>query len=172
MDDDIMHIVLVVGPHNNRIRSRADESPAYPFPNDGHSSTNEAIGHHLFLRLFDDHLYRAPVDSPKNIVDLGTGIGLWASGMADRFEDAQVLGIDLSPQRKQFLQPNLSFEVDSVTKEWPPRAPFDFVHLRSLYGAVDDWPALYAESFKCVIELIPTRVTLTKLQKHDIRGLH
>jgi len=134
--------------YENGRRYHAYSAGTYPFPNDLKSGTNELIAHHLFLRILDDQLYLAPIESPQRIVDLGTGTGKWAEGMADRFESATVLGIDLSPQHDEYVQPNLSFEVDNVQNEWPPREPFDFVHLRSLYGSIFDWPAVYAECFK------------------------
>lgn len=148
-DEDIMPTAREVGlPFMLPALRPGLQFAAYPFPNDFKSGTNEKIAHHLFLRILDDKLYLAPIESPQRIVDLGTGTGQWAEGMADRFENATVLGIDLSPQHDEYVQPNLTFEVDNIQKEWPPRKPFDFVHMRSLFGSIDDWPAVYSECFK------------------------
>ncbi len=111
-------------------------------------TTNEEVSHHLWLRLFDDKLYLAPIESPRRILDVGTGVGLWANGMADLFEDAAVWGIDLSDARPPHLQPNLNFEVDDITKEWTPRGLFDLVHMRSLFASIADWPFVYGQCFK------------------------
>lgn len=129
-------------------RYHAYSAGAYPFPNDSRMNANEKISHHLWLRLFDDKLYLAPIESPKRVLDIGTGTGLWPSGMADRFEDATVVGIDLSKVEVEYLQPNLSFDVDDITREWTPRGLFDFIHLRSLFASIADWPFVYAEAFK------------------------
>ena len=99
--------------------------------------------------LFADQLYLAPIHSPRNIIDLGTGTGLWAVDMAERFEDARVKGIDLTPISRP-VHPNFEFEVDNIEEEWPPGPKYDFVHIRSLFGAIQDWPNLYQECFKSV----------------------
>ena len=110
---------------------------------------HERFTHHLFLRLFGDKIYIAPIESPKRILDLGTGTGLWAIDMADRHEDALVKGVDLNPMPK-VPHPNLEFEIDDIRQEWPPQAPFDFIHIRILFASINDWPALYKQCFKYV----------------------
>ncbi|PSN70480.1 S-adenosyl-L-methionine-dependent methyltransferase, partial [Corynespora cassiicola Philippines] len=58
----------------------------------------------------------------------------------------QVLGTDLSPTQPSLVPPNLRFEVDDFTEPWVFRKEsFDFIHARSLYGCVADWPAFYKE---------------------------
>jgi hypothetical protein len=45
------------------------------------------------------------------------------------------------------IPPNLKFEVDDCTEPWLYKpATFDFIHVRSLYGCVADWPKFYKES--------------------------
>jgi len=39
-------------------------------------------------------------------MDVGTGTGIWAIDMADRFPNAQVKGIDLSPIQPNWVPPN------------------------------------------------------------------
>lgn len=33
--------------------------------------------HHLYRLVLDDELYLAPVSAPRNVLDIGTGRGLW-----------------------------------------------------------------------------------------------
>jgi hypothetical protein len=57
-----------------------------------------------------------------------------------------------------FVPPNLRFELDDAQLEWTyPYESFDYVHLRYLIGAINDWPHVYGEAYKCVISfcLIP-----------------
>lgn len=57
-----------------------------------------------------------------------------------------MLGTDLSPTQPSLIPPNLHFEVDDFTEPWVFRKDsFDFIHARSLYGCVADWPAFYQE---------------------------
>jgi hypothetical protein len=134
-------------------RSKLTVSPAHPYPNDKKSADNEAIAHAMFLRLLDNKPYIAPIEEPKNIVDLGTGTGLWASLIADWFDGeerprATVKGVDLAPQQESSVQPNLEFELDDITKDWTSNTLYDLVHIRMLWGVIGDWPKVYAESFK------------------------
>ncbi|KAH7239831.1 hypothetical protein B0J15DRAFT_516385 [Fusarium solani] len=83
------------------------------------------VGHHWITMLLDDKLYLPPIrDNPQarliRILDVGTGSGIWAIFQID---DAQL---------------NWTFEPES----------FDFIHIRSLHGAIDDWPKLYGQLFK------------------------
>lgn len=75
----------------------------------------------------------APVESPKFVVDIGTGTGIWAIEFAEKHPDCQVVGTDLS-----FIQaaPRTSnchlFVENSETQDWIFPFPMDYVHLRSM----------------------------------------
>lgn len=54
--------------------------------------------------LCGGNLYLAPlalVASPKRILDIGAGTGIWAIEIADQYPESTVIGTDLSP-----VQPN------------------------------------------------------------------
>jgi methylase of polypeptide subunit release factors len=51
--------------------------------------------HDIFLQLLDGELYEAPIKKPLRIMDVGTGTGIWAIDMADKFPEAEVIGVDL-----------------------------------------------------------------------------
>ena len=46
------------------------------------------------------------------------------------------------------VPPNVKFEVDDAESEWPYNAPFDYIHARSLCGAIGDWPKLYGQALQ------------------------
>jgi len=49
-----------------------------------------------------------------------------------------------------WVPPNLKFEIDDATLPWTWSADtFDFIHMRWLFGAISDWPGLFAEAYKC-----------------------
>lgn len=49
------------------------------------------------------------------------------------------------------VPPNVQFEIDDATLEWTfPLNHFDFIHARTLAGAIRDWPALIAQCFRHV----------------------
>ena len=119
------------------------------FPNDDLNAKHEKYFHHLCLRLLEDRLYLAPLDRPKNVLDLGTGTGLWAMDFADQHEDtAHVRGIDLSPVTRKEYQNNVEFQVDDMQEEWTYPVKFDFIHFRSMFASISDWTALYKKCFE------------------------
>jgi len=148
-------------------------SPAHPFPSDRKSAQTELVAHALFLRAFDDKPYIAPIEAPRNIIDLGTGTGLWASLVADWFDGserplANVKGVDLAPLQESSVQPNLEFEVDDITKDWASSYTYDLVHIRLLWGVIDDWPKVYAESFKYAQLVAPWTRALTLRKAYGV----
>ncbi|KAJ5684486.1 uncharacterized protein N7477_000831 [Penicillium maclennaniae] len=84
----------------------------------------------------DNPYFISPIgDSPKHILDLGTGKGTWAIEVADRFPNTTVRGVDLFPPPVNWMPPNCVLEVDDVLQEWTWRDPFDLVHMRILDSA-------------------------------------
>ncbi|KAL6703856.1 hypothetical protein ACN47E_008990 [Coniothyrium glycines] len=133
--------------HNGR-RYHAYKEGTYWGPNDEAQSDQLDIFHHICLLLLDGEIYKAPITkNPLHVLDLGTGTGIWAVDFADRFPSAEVLGTDLSAIQPHLVPPNLRFEIDDFTEPWLYRKEsFDFIHARSLYGCVADWPKLYTEA--------------------------
>jgi len=85
----------------------------------------------------------------KRALDIGTGTGIWAIDFADEHPNTDVIGTDLSPIQPSLVPPNCRFEIDDASDEWTyPTNFFDFIHIRALFGSIEDWPALYAQVFK------------------------
>jgi methylase of polypeptide subunit release factors len=52
------------------------------------------LNHEILVQLLEGH--KAPIGkNPQRILDVGTGTGIWAIDMANRYPSAEVLGIDL-----------------------------------------------------------------------------
>ncbi len=84
-------------------------------------------------RPFHDLVNRIGVDEPRRVVDLGCGPGNQTAVLAERWPDAQVLGIDSSPDMIEAagaevgpMRPNLAFEVGDIA-DWQPDAATDVV---------------------------------------------
>jgi hypothetical protein len=86
--------------------------------------------HAMIVNLCGGKLHFAPIgEHPQNIIDLGTGTGIWCMDMGDEYPSAQVLGIDLSPIQPVWVPPNVKFMVDDAEQEcrcWG-RNPFLFL---------------------------------------------
>lgn len=74
-------------------------------------------------------------------------IDTWLVG--DKFESANVLGIDLSPIQPEWVPPNVRFMVDDVESPWlhPPNH-FDYIHSRHTIMAIKDWPQLFRRAIE------------------------
>ena len=122
---------------------------SHPIPNDELNAQHDTFAHHCFLVMLHDQLHLAPVEKFDRVLDLGSGIGLWAIGMADAHPSCTVLGLDLNPI-SDFTPPNCELRVEDVRGEWlPDNTDFDFIHLRSLFGLdFGDWPTLYEQIYK------------------------
>jgi SAM-dependent methyltransferase len=110
------------------------------------------INHHLYLLTLNGSLHLAPIPAyPNRILDIGTGTGIWAIDMGDRYPSASVIGNDLSPIQPSFVPPNVQFEVDDFCDTWTYTAStFDMIHARQMFGCVADYPKLYAEVLKAL----------------------
>ena len=81
-------------------------------------------------RPFGDLMVQVLSDSPERVVDLGCGPGQLTASLADRWPQADVLGIDSSSEMIARAQPyahsHLSFAVQDL-RTWRPDAPVDVI---------------------------------------------
>ncbi|KAK7739027.1 hypothetical protein SLS53_005925 [Cytospora paraplurivora] len=120
----------------------------YNFPNDEAEQDREDMKH-ACVKMLCQQLHFAPIDEQavQNILDIGTGTGIWAIEMGDQFPSANVLGIDLSPIQPDWVPSNVHFVVDDAESEWLyPENHFDYVHSRHTVMAIKDWPKLYRQA--------------------------
>lgn len=95
-------------------------------------------------------LFRAPLRAePERVLDLGTGSGFWAIEVADMFERANVIGVDLANIQPQEMPVNVKFLVKKDFEDrWSHgQDSFDLIHLRCLNGSVSSWTSLYQQVF-------------------------
>ncbi|OHX00757.1 methyltransferase domain-containing protein [Colletotrichum incanum] len=99
--------------------------------------------------FFDDKLCLAPIGDKPQVLDLGTGTGIWAIDFADDYPSAEVTGIDISPIQPEWVPPNCKVQIDDFEEDWtwPPNY-FDYIHVRHLEACVSDWPRLYSQAFE------------------------
>lgn len=78
-------------------------------------------------RAFVDLIARVAADRPRRVVDLGCGPGNLTTLLAERWPDAEALGLDSSPEMiaaARSAAPGTTFEVGDL-REWAPAGPVD-----------------------------------------------
>jgi trans-aconitate 2-methyltransferase len=81
-------------------------------------------------RPFFDLLGRVKASHPKLVIDLGCGPGQLTASMADRWLDAEILGLDSSEemirQAAEFAGPRVRFQVQDL-RDWRPDREVDVI---------------------------------------------
>ncbi|RJE26710.1 hypothetical protein PHISCL_00941 [Aspergillus sclerotialis] len=138
--------------YENGRRYHAYHSGAYWGSNDEKAIQALDIMHHVYTLLLHGKLFLAPIPNDvKRVLDVGTGTGKWALDFADLYPSTSVIGTDLSPIQPGWVPPNLRFEVDDCCDDWLYENPFDFIHVRGLYGCVADWDRFYSQAMEHLV---------------------
>ncbi|OHW92242.1 methyltransferase domain-containing protein [Colletotrichum incanum] len=117
-------------------------------PNDEQQNDALDFNHYWITDFLDGRLFLSPIgDNPQNVLDIGTGTGIWAIDFADTFPSANVIGVDISPIQPSWVPPNCRFQIDDFEKEWTFNHDFDFIHARNLEGCIANLPGLFEQCF-------------------------
>ncbi|KAL3452398.1 hypothetical protein BJX65DRAFT_293005 [Aspergillus insuetus] len=122
---------------------------AYVYPNDEREMNRLDMQHHMCKLLTGGRLFLAPLRNPRNIVDIGTGSGIWPIELASIFPHAQITGTDLSPCQPDEVPENVHFIVDDCTEEdwlWN-RNSLDYIHSGHMSGALPSYKDLLRKMF-------------------------
>lgn len=84
----------------------------------------------------------------QNVLDIGTGTGIWAIEFADEYPSASILGTDLSPIQPANVPPNCEFLIDDCEQDWIFHHKFDFIHTRAMVAAIKDWPRFFNQAYE------------------------
>ncbi|KAJ5109583.1 hypothetical protein N7532_002228 [Penicillium argentinense] len=144
----------------------AYRSGSYVLPNDEREQDRMDVLHHVFRLTLNGELCQTELDNPIRVLDIGTGTGIWAIEVADQFPAAEVIGVDLSPIQPGWVPPNLRFVIEDINQpDWSfAEGSFDFIHVRSLAGSIDDWPLFLRQ---CYDHLKPGgRIEITECNPH------
>ncbi|KAL3425459.1 methyltransferase domain-containing protein [Phlyctema vagabunda] len=135
----------------NGRRYHAFNAGKYSMPNDTAEQERLDLQHQLFLLSMEGQLHLAPIKNGlHNVLDMGTGTGLWAIDFATEYPSANVIGTDLSPIQKPYVPPNCSFEVSDVEESWTYSKEFDYIHGRALVACFRDPSTVVRSAFEAL----------------------
>lgn len=122
----------------------------YGVPVDEREIDRIDMKHEQWRLILEDQLFLAPVAAePTHVLDLGTGSGIWAIDVADRYKGAEVLGVDLAAVQPTWTPKNCFFEIDDVEDEWTfQKDHFDLIHARDFIFSIRDWPRLIGQAYE------------------------
>lgn len=130
-------------------RYQCYKNSRYPIPNDDAELSREDMKHAMLLELLDGQLAFAPIGkSPQNILDIGTGTGIWAIDAGDRWPMARVRGMDISPVQPLWVPPNVDFLVDDCEQEWLMRGEVDYAHFRFMATVLKNLPVVLGHAYE------------------------
>jgi SAM-dependent methyltransferase len=123
----------------------------YLLPNDEPERDRMDMQFWAIIEVLGNRYFHAPIaDNPQDIIDIGTGTGIWAIEVAELYPNAAIIGTDLSPIQPTWVPPNVTFELhDCLQYPWEFSHQFDLIHTQLLNGvAIKDWPEFYAECLR------------------------
>lgn len=100
--------------------------------------------------MLDQSLYLAPIAEPAEVLDIGTGTGVWAIHFARQHPTSHVTGTDISLiQPRDNIPPNCTFEREDCTDEWMFEHKFDYIHWRLMLTCFneDEFKALFLKIY-------------------------
>lgn len=128
---------------------------AYLLPCDSTEQDKLDIMHALLRAAREEKLLNAPTKALElppgptgersRVLDLGCGTGIWLNAMAEKWPEAEFLGVDMNMMGPATLLPNVDIRVP-----WDYESPWalgeeswDIIHLQMALGSVQNWGTLY-----------------------------
>src|SRR5579883_890996 len=125
------------------------EGTPYVLPKDEQEKERIDFQHHFLRHYVIKGLYLAPIGQQVlDILDVGTGSGMWAYDMAKLFPAARIVGLDKEFTPRAAAPSNFKPALGNILEGLPfADNSFDFVHQRLLVAAipVQHWPIVIYE---------------------------
>lgn len=93
---------------------------------------------HVFWKILLERPILPHLDfTPQQILDIGSGSGIYCIELASILPESQVHGIDISPIQPLLVPENCTFyQADVMEGLWFRDETFDFIHSRDIHSAI------------------------------------
>ncbi|KAK7963406.1 S-adenosyl-L-methionine-dependent methyltransferase [Apiospora saccharicola] len=136
----------VVGESGRRYHGYKEGS--YLLPNDEAEQDRLDFQHAMMTLILGGKLAMAPiVATPKKVMDVATGTGIWALEFARANPGSYVVGTDLSKIQPEPEVPNCHFEKDDCEEDWLWDPNFDYIHIRQIVTGIRDPKRLFQQAY-------------------------
>ena len=133
-------------------KDNANDNYALPAPTIDSEATRLVNQHQLWLKTLNGRLHTCPISEKlKNVLDVGTGTGIWAIDYAMAHPEASVYAFDISAPQASIAHLNCKLFKYDAEGDWQgfvsKSGSLDFIHCRHLGVAIRDWPRLFAQAW-------------------------
>ncbi|KAK8857296.1 S-adenosyl-L-methionine-dependent methyltransferase [Apiospora arundinis] len=136
----------VVGESGRRYHGYKEGS--YLLPNDEAEQDRLDFQHAMMTLILGGKLAMAPIrETPKRVMDVATGTGIWALEFARANPGSYVVGTDLSKIQPEPEVPNCHFEKDDCEETWLWDPTFDYIHIRQIVTGIRDPKRLFQQVY-------------------------
>ncbi|KAF2836014.1 S-adenosyl-L-methionine-dependent methyltransferase [Patellaria atrata CBS 101060] len=118
--------------HDRDFQRFSVEKRIYCVPVDEEEEDRLNDQYFILQRLFDGHLFFAPIQYPLNVLDCGYGRGQWACSFGATYDQSKVTAVDIFPAEAEVQETdNVDWWVWDLNETLPfRRDSYDLVHSR------------------------------------------
>ncbi|KAI5791493.1 hypothetical protein FPQ18DRAFT_305889 [Pyronema domesticum] len=117
-----------------------------------HGTKSPSIDHRyeIDLELLSGKLHLAPLGNPSQILDIGTGTGIWVTEIESLYPNAHIIGTALNLVQPMFtpILPNVRFDTGDAEKNWVYKDIL-YIHMRNLAECIKSWDQVISSAYRC-----------------------
>ncbi|KIW02743.1 uncharacterized protein PV09_05815 [Verruconis gallopava] len=119
----------------------------YFLPSDEPENERLNLQYVVLQQLFENKEHFAPLQTPRRILDIGTGTGIWCTEMGKKYPRCEIIGTDIAAVQTVPPQPNVKYIIEDANDENWGTKRYDYIHTRMMLGAFKDFRVIIKRAF-------------------------